>query len=228
MLSLDVSVRLVVLPMSSFSPDPNEEYFADGMMEEIITKPSGLQGLKVIARTSAMKYKGVRKSVSEIGSELAVGSVLEGSVRKSGERVRITLQLIDASTEEHLWANSYDRNPTDIFAVQTDIAENVSKSLEVKLLTRELEALRRPDTENITAYTCYLKGRPLSKRSEEGIRGAKKQFELAIAEDSTFARAYSGLADCLIIAGRSPSLETGSNLGRFIVCVHTSLPETHE
>ena len=192
--------RLVVLPLNSFSPDPNDEYFADGMMEEIITRLSGLQGLKVIARTSAMKYKGVRKSISEIASELNVGSALEGSVRKSGERMRITLQLIDTSTEEHLWANSYDRNLADVFAVQTDIAESVASSLEVKLLAHELETLRRAGTKNVVAYTHYLKGRDhLAKRSAEAMRAAKKEFETALAEDSAFARAYSGLADCAML-----------------------------
>jgi adenylate cyclase len=194
--------RLVVLPMNSYSPDPNDEYFADGMTEEIITKLSGLTGLRVIARTSAMKYKGVKKSVSEIGTELEVGSVLEGSVRKSGERMRITLQLVDASSEEHLWANSYDRNLTDVFAVQTDISEKVAEALEVKLLAKELATLQKPDTRSLQAYTYYLKGRELmSGRSEEGIKAAEKQFELAVAEDQTFARAYSGLADCTMLMG---------------------------
>jgi class 3 adenylate cyclase/TolB-like protein/Tfp pilus assembly protein PilF len=194
--------RLAVLPLSSFSPDPNDEYFADGMMDEIITKLSGVHGLKVIARTSAMKYKGARKSVAEIGSELNVGTVLEGSVRKSGDRTRIALQLIDASTEEHIWASSYDRSLTDIFAVQTDIAENVTRSLEIRLMAKELEALRRPGTEDLQAYTHYLKGREsMSKRSEEEVREAKREFELAIEKDPTFARAYSGLADCMMILG---------------------------
>jgi len=194
--------RLVVLPMNSYSPDPNDEYFADGMTEEIITKLSGLNGLRVIARTSAMKYKGVRKSVSEIGTELDVGSVLEGSVRKSGERMRITLQLVDASTEEHLWASSYDRGLTDVFAVQTDISEKVAEALEVKLLAKELETLRKPATANLTAYTYYLKGRELlAGRSEEGMKAAELQFEQAIAEDPSFSRAYSGLADCMMLMG---------------------------
>jgi TolB-like protein/Tfp pilus assembly protein PilF len=192
--------RLAVLPLSSFSPDPNDEYFADGMMEEIISKLSGVNGLKVIARTSAMKYKGVRKSVLEIGSELGVGSVLEGSVRKSGQRVRITLQLIDASTEEHLWANSYDRDLTDIFAVQTDIAQSVAGSLEVKLLEKDLEALGRPGTRNLSAYSHYLRGiRAMPSRTEAGLKEAKTEFEAAIAEDPSFARAYSGLADCTMV-----------------------------
>ncbi|MDA4124080.1 MAG: hypothetical protein OK438_01325 [Thaumarchaeota archaeon] len=192
--------RLAVLPLSSFSPDPNDEYFADGMMEEIITKLSGVNGLKVIARTSAMKYKGVRKSVQEIGTELGVGSVLEGSVRKSGQRVRITLQLIDASTEEHLWANSYDRDLTDIFAVQTDIAQSVAGSLEVKLLAKDLEAIGRPETQKLGAYSHYLKGRrAMPSRTDEGLKEARAEFEAAIAEDPSYARAYSGLADCMMV-----------------------------
>jgi adenylate cyclase len=226
--------RLVVLPLNSYSPDPNDEYFADGMTEEIITKLSGLTGLRVIARTSSMKYKGVRKSVSEIGKELDVGSVLEGSVRKSGERMRITLQLVDASTEEHLWANSYDRNLTDVFAVQTDISEKVAGALEVKLLSKELETLRRAETGNLKAYTSYLKGRELMRgRSEEGLRSAAIQFEEAIAEDPTFARAYSGLADCFMVLGNFniiPNEEAGRKarpLVRKAIELDDGLAEAH-
>ena len=226
--------RLAVLPMSSYSPDPDDEYFADGLTEEVITKLSGLGGLKVIARTSSMKYKGVRKSVLEIGNELDVGSVLEGSVRKSGQRVRITLQLVDASTEEHLWANSYDRELTDIFTVQTDIAENVAVVLEVKLLNRELESLRKSDTNNMQAYMEYLKGRELlASRSEEGLKGAVPHFELALSEDPRFARAYSGLADCYMLMGNfgvMPNSEAGDKarpLVRKAIELDSNLAEAH-
>jgi adenylate cyclase len=226
--------RIAVLPLSSFSPDPNDEYFADGMMEEIITKLSGVKGLKVIARTSAMKYKGVRKSVLEIGSELGIGSVLEGSVRKSGQRVRITLQLIDASTEEHLWANSYDRDLTDIFAVQTEIAQSVAGSLEVKLLAKDLEAIGRPGTQNLKAYSHYLKGlRAMPSRTEEGLKEAKTEFEAAIAEDPSFARAYSGLADCTMVMANYQiiSQEEGGRKARPLVIkaleIDDGLAEAH-
>jgi TolB-like protein/Flp pilus assembly protein TadD len=192
--------RLVVLPLSSFSPEPNDEYFADGMTEEVITKLSGLTGLRVIARTSSMKYKGVRKSVLEIGTELRVGSVLEGSVRKSGERMRITLQLIDAATEEHLWANSYDRNLTDIFAVQGDIAQKVAEALSVKLLSGEKRDIEKEPTGDTEAYTIYLKGRYyMSERTRGSMDKAVKYFEEAIRRDPSFALAYAGLADCYII-----------------------------
>ena len=212
--------RLVVLPLNSYSPDPNDEYFADGMTEEIITKLSGLRGLRVIARTSSMKYKGVKKSVEEIGKELDVGSVLEGSVRKSGQRMRITLQLVDASTEVHLWASSYDRELTDVFSVQTNIAEMVAGALEVKLLTKEIESLRKNVTEDIDAYTYYLKGRELmSARTEEGLRAAERQFQQAIAKDPAFARAYSGLADCTMLFGNfgvMPNEEAGRKARPFV------------
>jgi TolB-like protein len=192
--------RLVVLPLSSFSPEPNDEYFADGMTEEVITKLSGLTGLRVIARTSAMKYKGVRKSVLEIGTELGVGSVLEGSVRKSGERTRITLQLIDAATEEHLWANSYDRDLTDIFAVQGDIAQKVAEALSIKLLSGEKKDIRKEPTGNTEAYTLYLKGRYyMSERNKDSMDKAVKYFEEAVRRDPSFALAYAGLADCYVI-----------------------------
>jgi TolB-like protein len=135
-------VRLAVLPFASISPDPADEYFADGLTEELITHLSQGTALRVVARTSVMQYKNVRKGIREIGRELAVGSVLEGSVRRSANTIRIAVQLIDAGTEEHLWANRFDREPTDIFAVQDEIAQSVSKVLQGKLVTRIPPELR--------------------------------------------------------------------------------------
>jgi TolB-like protein len=126
--------RVAVLPFTNMSSDPEEGYFADGMTEELITSLSGVRQLTVIARTSVMGYKGTTKKVREIGSELGVGSLLEGSVRKAGNRVRITAQLIDTATEGHLWAQNYDRQLEDVFAIQSEIAEKVAGELRIRLV----------------------------------------------------------------------------------------------
>jgi adenylate cyclase len=135
-------VRLAVLPFASMSAEPADEIFADGLTEELITHLAKGTALRVVARTSVMQYKGVRKGIREIGRELAVGSILEGSVRRSSNTVRITVQLIDANSEEHLWADRYDRELTDIFALQDEIARSVSRVLQGKLVARVPPALR--------------------------------------------------------------------------------------
>jgi len=185
--------RIAVLPFANISPDPADEYLADGMTEELITAMSGLQGLQVIARTSVMNYKKKEKSVSEIGKELRVGTVLEGSVRKAGNKVRVTAQLIDVPTESHLWSDMYDRQLDDIFAIQSDIAGKIAQALRVKLGSAEPVRKR---AENIEAYTLYLKGRSLwNKLNKEGVVGSLKLFQEAISIDPDYARAYAGLAD---------------------------------
>ena len=188
--------RIAVLPFSSMSPDPNDEYFADGITEELISTISKVRGFRVIARTSAMHYKGQNKRVSEIAHELGVATVLEGSVRKAGERVRITAQLIDAPSEEHLWAEDYDRRVEDFFEIQKEIATRIAGQLKVKLLQEEKEGIGKRGTASSSAYTQYLKGRFYwSERTAEGLRKAKEYFEKAIKEDPSYAQAYSGLAD---------------------------------
>jgi TolB-like protein len=125
--------RIAILPFRNMSPDPNDEFFAEGITEEIISTVSGISGLKVISRTSVMGYKGTTKRIGEIGRELKSGSVLEGSFRKAGNRIRVTAQLIDVAGDEHLWAQSYDRNLDDVFEVQSDIARQVADALRVKI-----------------------------------------------------------------------------------------------
>jgi adenylate cyclase len=127
--------RIAVLPLANISPDPTDAYFADGMTEELISTMSRISGLKVIARTSVAGYKGSPKKISEIGKELEVGTVLEGSVRKVGDRLRISVQLIDSQTSEHLWAENYDRQLKDVFAIQSDISKTVAEALTVQLLS---------------------------------------------------------------------------------------------
>jgi TolB-like protein/TPR repeat protein len=182
------------------SPDPNDEYFAEGMTEEIISTVSGISGLRVISRTSVMGYKGTTKKVKEIGKELEVGSVLEGSFRKAGNRIRVTTQLINVADDEHLWAQNYDKNLDDVFEVQSDVAKQVAEALRVRILSPEKERIERKPTESTTAYTLYLKGRQLwNKREIEDVREALVHFERAVKEDPGFALGYVGQADCHLV-----------------------------
>jgi adenylate cyclase len=185
--------RVAVLPFVSMSPDPNDEYFADGLTEELITRISLVRGLEVIARTSVMGFKKKEKKVSEIGRELKVGTLLEGSVRKAGNRIRVSAQLINANTEGHLWAENYDRNLEDIFEVQSSVAENVAGALKLKLLDEDME--RVGSTANMDAYTTYLRAMQLyHERTETTRREAITLFKEAISKDPTFIRAYAGLS----------------------------------
>jgi adenylate cyclase len=184
--------RLAVLPFVNISPDPNDEYFADGLTEELIAKLSEVKGLKVIARTSIMSYKRKEKVVSEIAAELGVGSIIEGSVRKAGNRIRISVQLIDPRTEEHLWSSNYDSKLDDIFAIQSDVASKVAASLSAGFFSQET----RKDTDDIEAYTLYLRAMQLSHdTSEAGARETLALLQRAISKDPKFARAYAGLAN---------------------------------
>ena len=188
--------RIAVLPFANMSSDPEEGYFADGMTEEVITSLSGVRQLTVIARTSVMKYKGSQKGASEVGKELNAGTLIEGSVRKAGNRVRITAQLIDTATEGHLWAQNYDRQLEDVFAIQSEIAEKVAGELRVRLLEDEKRVIEKKPTENPEAYTYYLRGKELVReRTEHSLRQAIGVFEKAISLDQNFAKAYTGVAE---------------------------------
>nr|MDO8132635.1 adenylate/guanylate cyclase domain-containing protein [Candidatus Njordarchaeum guaymaensis] len=198
-LSLDKK-RVAVLPFLNISPDPKDEYFADGLTEELIARLSMISGLKVIARTSIMRYKGTAKSVREIGKELESGSVLEGSVRKAADRLRVTVQLIDAMTQEHLWVQNYDRQLEDVFAIQTEVAQNVADALKTQLLDEEKQQIEKKPTGDISAYTLYLKGRYLwNERSRGALEKAIKYFEEAIRRDPGFALPHAGLADSYVV-----------------------------
>jgi len=188
--------RIVVLPLANISPDPKDEYFADGLTEELISNISKISELSVISRTSAMSYKGTRRKVSEIGSELDVGSVLEGSVRKSGSRMRIAVELIDARSDKHLWTETYDREFDDVFSVQTDIAKQVADALRVRILPRETRQIEKRPTTSSEAYGLYLEGRYFwNKRTKETLLKAIEYFNQATTIDPNFAVAYSGIAD---------------------------------
>ncbi len=190
-------LRVAVLPLSNMSPDPDDEYFADGMTEELITALSGISELTVIARTSVMPYKTAVKRVAEIGRELGAGTIIEGSVRKAANKVRISVQVIDARNEGHLWAQNYDKQLNDVFAVQSEIAEKVAETLRVKLLESGKRRLETPPTGSTEAYTLYLKGRYFwNLRSKEAMEKAIEHFTAAVEADPRFALGYAGLAEC--------------------------------
>ncbi len=191
--SREEKLKVAVLPFSNFSPSPEDAYIADGMTEEIITSLSGISPLSVISRTSVMGYKGTTKKLREIGKELEVGSVLEGSVRKAGNRIRISAQLIDVSSDKHLWAQNYDRNLDDIFEIQSNIASNIAEQLRIRLV--EPEKLRG-DSSDIDAYTTYMKAMQLLYENDEtSLRRAIDLLEHAVTKDPTFARAIAGLSN---------------------------------
>ena len=226
--------RIAILPFANLSSDPNDRYFADGMTEELISTVSRIGELSVISRTSVMRYKDTTMPIGDIGRELSAGSLLEGSVRKAGNKVRITTQLIDAKNDKHLWAQSYDRDLTDIFAIQGDIAGQVAQALRVKLLSTEKAALEKIPTRNSESYTLYLKGRYLwNERTQDGVRKAMRYFQEAIRLDPSFALAYSGLADCCQIQldrGWASFREAGSlalEFARKAVKLDDDLAEAH-
>jgi len=207
--------RIVVLPLANVSSEQEGEYFADGMTDELISTLSRIGGLKVVARTSAMRYKGEKKTAGEIGRELHVSSLLEGSVRKEGNRVRITIQLINAASEEQLWRGKYDRELQGFFSLQSEIAEKVADELSVTLLSGEKEDMERRATEDLSAHILYLKGRHFwNERSKEAIDKAVKYFEEAIKLDPKFALAYSALADCFTLYGAFGWLKPGDSFPR--------------
>jgi adenylate cyclase len=193
---------IAILPFSNISPDPKDEYFAEGLTEELITVLSQLKDLRVISRTSVMQYKSTTKTAALIGEELGVVSILEGSVRKAGNRIRVTAQLIDAGSDRHLWAKTYDRELDDIFAVQSEIARQVAEALQVELRATEVARLGARGSVRPDSYLAYLKGRTrLHDRSDISLTEAKEQFELAISLDPQNAAAYSGLADVIRLLG---------------------------
>ena len=200
--SVSDKTRIAVLPFANISPDPSDEYFADGLTEELIASLSLVPGLKVIARTSIIGYKKAEKKVAAIGKELGVGTVVEGSVRRAANRIRVTVQVIDVGTEEHLWTAKYDDDLDDIFAVQSEIATKVATSLPGSLTKPEapVPGLERP--RETRAYLLYLQGQALIwKTDEPSLRKALDHFQKAIEADPTFARAYAGLARTYIELG---------------------------
>jgi adenylate cyclase len=186
---------IVVLPFTNMSDDSEQAYFSAGIAEDLITDLSKISGLFVIARNSAFAYQGLTVDLREVSRDLGVSHVLEGSVRKAGTRVRITAQLIDGASGEHLWAERYDREWTDIFTIQDELTQQIVSALRIKLTTDENDRVRRRGTDDIDAYDVFLRGRDLlQRRTWEGVRRSRPLLETAIDLDPTFAAAYAGLA----------------------------------
>ncbi|NIR45479.1 MAG: protein kinase, partial [Gemmatimonadetes bacterium] len=188
---------IAVLPLANLSADPENEYFSDGMTEEIINALAKLPGVQVASRTSCFSFKGKEVDVRQVGEKLGVANVLEGSVRKIGNRIRLTVQLVDVANGYQLWSETYDRQLEDVFAIQDEISRAIVDALKVRLVG-DSEKLVVPTTENIEAYTLYLKGRYFFNKSwaESELRKSMDFFEQALEKDPTYARAYAGIADC--------------------------------
>jgi len=201
--SPSISARsIAVLPFKNIGGEMENEYFCDGITEDVIAHLSKLEKLKVISRTSSMQYKNSDKSIRDISEELNVANILEGSVRRSGNNVRVVAQLIDATSDEHLWAETYDKELTQIFAIQSDVASNIAKALKTELTTEEKEQIEKQATENLESYDLYLKGRyNLSKREPDSLKNSITYFEKALDMDPDFAIAYTGLADAYTLLG---------------------------
>jgi TolB-like protein/class 3 adenylate cyclase/Tfp pilus assembly protein PilF len=191
---------IAVLPFENLSGDPNNAYFTEGIQEEILTRLARIADLKVISRTSTQRFKSSPDNLPQIANQLGVTNILEGSVQKSNDQVRVNVQLINAVTDAHLWADTYDRKLTDIFAVESDIAKTISDTLRAKLSRSAEHVLASRPTENPEAHELYLKGRYFwNRRTAENLKKAADYFQRAIEKDPKYALAYSGLADCHVL-----------------------------
>jgi TolB-like protein/DNA-binding winged helix-turn-helix (wHTH) protein len=197
---LETIRSIAVLPLQNLSNDPEQEYFADGMTDELITDLAQLNRLRVVSKTSIMRYKGTKRALPQIGRDLGVDAVIEGSVLRSGDRVRITAQLIRTATDSHLWAKSYEGELKDVLSLQAVVAEAITDEVKLNLTDAERNRLHRPHEVNPEAYEAYLRGRfAWNRRDDEGFAQAVQYYDQAIAKDPDFALAYSGLADCYIL-----------------------------
>jgi TolB-like protein/DNA-binding winged helix-turn-helix (wHTH) protein/Tfp pilus assembly protein PilF len=194
---------IVVLPLQNLSDNANEEYFADGMTDALIGDLAKIGELRVISRTSSMHYKGTKKSLPEIAAELKVDAVVEGTIQRSGERVRIRAQLIHAATDEHLWVQTYERDLRDVLELQSEIAQAIARQVQIKLSPAEQARLTPRRPVHPRALDAYLQGRYLfwNKRTVENLQKSIEYFQSAIREDSNYALAYAGLADCYAALG---------------------------
>lgn len=228
--------RVAVLPFANFSPDSTDAYFADGLTEELISVLSQLSEIRVLARTSAFSYKSSSKSIAQIGSELNVSSVLEGSVRKAGDRLRISAQLIDPRSQEHLWSKTFDRRLDDIFAVQAEVAHQVALALKVELGRSEVAGLEGRHLPRPDSYLAYLKGRILlrSQWGGQNIRGACEELERAIQLDPTNAQALAGLAEARIalvygqfVENHQQNIQSARDFAARAIALDPGLAEAH-
>ena len=191
---------IAVLPFDNLSRDPDNAYFAEGVQDEIITRLAKVADLKVISRTSTQHFKSAPENLPQIAKQLGVAHILEGSVQRVADQVRVNVQLINALTDEHLWADTYDRKLTDIFAVESEIAQSVAHALQATLTGSEKSSIAKKPTENPEAYELYLKGRFFwNKRTGVDLRRAIEYFQQAIAKDPNYALAYAGVADSYLL-----------------------------
>jgi TolB-like protein/Flp pilus assembly protein TadD len=223
-----------VLPFVDLSPARDQEYFSDGLTEELITTLSQVEGLRVAARTSSFQFKGRGADVREVGRRLDVGAVLEGSVRKSGNRMRIAAQLVNATNGYQLWSQAYDRELTDVFAVQEEIARAIVGAMRIELGVAEGAALSTAPTSDLEAYDLYLKGRfAWNQRTDAALTEAVKYLEQAVARDSAFARAWAALADAYILvvsyadAPREESWAKARAAAQRALALDSTLAEAH-
>ena len=188
---------IAVLPFNNMSGDPEQEYFSDGISEDIITDLSKVSGLFVVGRNTSFGYKGMSPQLQTVASDLGVKFLLEGSVRKAGQRVRVNAQLIDGANGGHVWADRYDRELTDIFAIQDEITQSIVEQLKIRLLPKEKKAITQAPTANVEAYNYYLKGRQFSHNfTKASLFLAREMFAKAVEIDPNYARAYAGMASC--------------------------------
>jgi adenylate cyclase len=233
--SSDIRSRpsIAVLPFSDMSPKKDQGYFCDGIAEEIINSLAHLKGLDVAARTSSFAFKGIPEDVRIIGRKLGVGTVLEGSIRKSGMRLRITAQLVNVADGYHLWSECYDRKLKDVFAIQEEIAHSIVRSLEVKLSDTEKRLLERVPTKNIEAFDFYIRGRQFFYQSKrKSIECAIEMFAHATAKDPVYALAYAGMADCysylyMYFDNARSNLELAEKMSRMALDLDPGLAEAH-
>lgn len=205
---------IAVLPFDSLSDDPSNEWFSEGMTDSILTALARVEDLKVISRTSAARLKEAGRTVRQIGIELGVAHVMEGSVQRAGDRLRIGAQLVDARTEDHLWAERYDRDVDDLFAIQSDVAERIVAALDATLSPAERTRLESRPTESLDAWITYQKGvRLLAGRTGDCTKRAIGRFRIAIAEDPGFALAHAGLAEALALLPYFRARPTDEALG---------------
>jgi len=225
---------IAVLPLENLSADAAQEFFADGITDEIITNLAKLAGTKVISRTSAMQYKGTHKSIPQIARELNVGAVVEGSFERSGDRIRIRVQLIQASTDRHLWADEYDRQLSDVLGLEADVAQDIARHIQTELTPHQSSTLARNRTLNPEAFQDYLQGRHYwALRTREGLAKAVEYFDRAIHEDPNDARSYAGLAHCYIVLPMLTDMSEGEGFDKAqeaanrALALDDSLPEAH-
>ncbi|HLB55651.1 MAG TPA: protein kinase, partial [Gemmatimonadales bacterium] len=224
---------IAVLPFVNMSNDPENEYFSDGVAEDIINALTKVQALRVASRTSAFAFKGKNEDIGEIGRKLKVATVLEGSVRKAGSRLRVTAQLVSVADGNNLWSERYDRQLEDVFAIQDEIAENIVKALSVVLTKGEKQAIEKAPTENVEAYEYYLRGRQFFHQwSRTGIQYARRMFERAIDIDKNYALSYAGIADCCAFLymywdGSRANLEGAETASRKALELAPEIAESH-